>query len=93
MKKTQKNNKYISLLDKVGYVVIGDFQMDQHHLMLSVLLKISIQDHMWSQKKLCLEQNISIGSHCMYEFYITFATTGHMKHLSITCKLLHMWYN
>ena len=39
------------LLDKVGCVVIGDFQMDQRHLMSKVSLKSSAQDHIWSQKE------------------------------------------
>ena len=30
----------------VGCVVIGDFQMDQYHLMFKVSLKSSTQDHM-----------------------------------------------
>ena len=52
-----------TLLDKVGCVVIGDFQMDQHHLMLKELI---MRPYMATKKKkVCLKQNISIGSHCM----------------------------
>ena len=50
----------ISLLDKVGYTVMGGFQMDRHHLMLKELHLIY-----GYKEKVCLEQNISIGSHCM----------------------------
>ena len=32
-------NSPLALLDKVGFVVIGDFQMDQHHLLLKASLK------------------------------------------------------
>ena len=40
-----------TLLDKVGCTVIVDFQLDQHHLKLT--LKNSTGDHIWSQKE-CL---------------------------------------
>ena len=37
--------------------------MDQCHLMLKVSLESSTQDHIYGHmKKVCLEQNISIGS-------------------------------
>ena len=42
-------------------MVIGDFQKGQCHLMLNVSHE-TIYGH---NKKMCLEQNISIGSHCM----------------------------
>ena len=58
-------DKANTLLDKVGCKVIGDFQIDQHHFMLKFWLKSSKQDHLCHKKKVCLEQNISIGSHCM----------------------------
>ena len=41
----------ISILDEVGYALIGEFQMGQHHLRLKVQLKSSTQDHIWSQKE------------------------------------------
>ena len=40
-----------TLLAKVGCMVIGNFQIDQHHLMLKVSLKSSTQDHVLSQKE------------------------------------------
>ena len=42
--------KFTPLLDKIGCVVIGYFQMDQHHLMLKVSLKSFTRGHIWSQK-------------------------------------------
>ena len=42
---------FLLLLNKVGCVVIGDFQMDQYQLMLKVSLKSSSRDHIWSQKE------------------------------------------
>ena len=53
-----------ALLDKVGCAVIVDFQRDRCHLMLK-------DDHTRAdiiyghRKKVCLEQSISFGSHCM----------------------------
>ena len=44
-------NAIPSLLDKVVCAVIGDFQVDQHHLMLKVSLKSSIVDQKRSQKE------------------------------------------
>ena len=44
-------NAIPSLLDKVVCTVIGDFQVDQHHLMLKVSLKSSIVDQKRSQKE------------------------------------------
>ena len=40
-----------ALLDKVGCVVIGDFQMEQHHLMLKVSMTILSQKEDVSETK------------------------------------------
>ena len=54
----------MSLQDKVGYAVLGDFQMDQHHLMLNFYWRAP-DEAIYGHKKVCLEQNISIGLHYM----------------------------
>ena len=61
------------LLDKVRCAVIEDFQKYQHHLMLKQAQYETIYGH---KKKVCLEQNISIGSHCMEQdhFMLHFTT-------------------
>ena len=43
----------LPLLDKVGCAVVGDFQIDQRHLMLKVSLSLSGT------------KQISIGCYCM----------------------------
>ena len=55
-----------SLLDKIGWAIIGDFLLDQRYLILTVLLKYDIQ-YVY-KKKVCLEQNICIESHFMLHF-------------------------
>ena len=43
-------------------MVIGEFQMDRHHLYVKRAPHKTIYGH---KKKVYLEQNISFGSHCM----------------------------
>ena len=50
----------ISLPDKVGGMVIGDFQKCQCHLMFKKAPHETIYCH---EKKVCLEYYIAIGSH------------------------------
>ena len=63
-----------ALLDKVGCVVIGDFQMDQCHIMLK---DDHTRPYMYGHKnEVGLAQNISIVSYCVEQgrFMLHFTT-------------------
>ena len=54
------------LLDKMGCTVTEDVQMDQHHLMFKSFTKeFHTRPYKVTKRRCVLEQNISIGSHCM----------------------------
>ena len=55
----------IPLLDNEGCAVIGNFQMDQRHIMLKVHLRAPDETIYSHTKKVCLKPNASIRSHCM----------------------------
>ena len=55
--------------------------------------KSSALDHIWSQKKVCLEQNIFIGLHCMEQghFMLHFITFHNVYIREITTKASNVY--